>query len=642
MRWTQTLIPTLRQPPAEAVAPSHQLMLRAGLIQQVAAGTYAYLPLGWRSLHKVMSIIRQEMDRAGAIEVFLPALQPIEWWEQTGRRADYGENLFVVKDRHGREQALGPTHEEVITKMIGAYVSSYRQLPINLYQIQTKFRDEFRPRFGVLRSREFQMKDAYSFDLTVEALDQSYQAMYDAYCRIFDRCGLQYEVVEAESGPIGGSASHEFMVPSPTGEDTILKSDQGNYAANIEKCEIGGRTISQAFAPLTKAQGLPALGSQAQECLGFQPAAEPTGELEKVHTPGMASIEDICGFMKVKPRHMLKTLVCRFNWQGAVPPERVPFLQQFGYAGQMYVDLDALIAVLRGNHELNIGKLAQAVERSLGHNGKYKVSSVELLEDDLCQRMGFSVGFVGPQIAAKIRGICLVVDPDAAQDQFWASGANDVDHHVKHFNWERDVLDPLGDAAGDYVIVADIRNAQDGDSSPHNDGGVLHESKGIEVGHVFKLGIKYTKAMKVTVLDENNKEVPPIMGCYGIGVNRILAAALESDAGHDDNGIIWPVQIAPYHVLITPVRYEGQMQQVADELHDKLTAAGLDVLLDDRIERPGVKFKDADLIGIPLRLTVGEKGLKTGEIEFKPRAADQAEMVKLENAVDRALQFARR
>ena len=586
MRWTKTLIPTLRQVPTEAVVPSHQLMLRAGIVQQVAAGAYSYLPLGWRALHKAMTIVREEMDRAGASEVFLPSLQPIEWWEKTGRRAAYGENLFVVKDRHGREQALGPTHEEVITQLVGSFVNSYKQLPLTLYQIQTKFRDEFRPRFGVLRSREFQMKDAYSFHLDLESLGETYQAMRVAYRNIFTRCGLKFVEVEAEAGPIGGNASHEFMVPCPTGEDTILSDDQSDYAANVEKCETGERKVSETFAPFVHR-------SPRSENVGFTPAGAPTGELEKVHTPNMASIEDVCKFMKVKPRNMLKTLVLKADDQWVV-------------------------AVVRGDHELNEGKLKAACG----------LASLAMADETQAKAAGFAIGFVGPHVKVSCK---TYVDPDAAQEQFWATGANEVDHHVKHFNWKRDT-------AGAQITVADIRNAVDGDPSPRS-AGTLHVSKGIEIGHVFKLGTKYTAALGVTVLDAEQKTRPVIMGCYGIGINRILAAALEYEGGHDDRGIIWPMSLAPYHVVITPIRYDpgSQTQQVADDLYDKFTAAGIDVLLDDRDERPGVKFNDADLIGIPLRITIGDKGLANGEVEFKPRTAEKAEMVKVDAIMDRVI-----
>lgn len=585
MRWSQTLIPTLRQVPAEAVVPSHQLMLRAGFIQQVASGSYTYLPLGVRSLHKAMHIVRQEMDRAGAIEVLMPALQPIEWWERTGRREAYGENLFVVTDRHERQQALGPTHEEVTTQLVGQTIESYRQLPITLYQIQTKFRDEFRPRFGVLRSREFQMKDAYSFDMTVEGLDASYQKMFDAYCRIFKRCGLPFVTVEAESGPIGGSASHEFMVPSPTGEDIILSSDKGNYAANVEKCEIGKRTHTFDAAP--------------------------TGELESVHTPGCPGISDVVEFFKkelktkLKPQNMLKTLVCRGEKRW-------------------------IVAVLRADHDLNEGKLSHAAGCKLA-----------LADEKQAQAAGFTIGFVGPHAAALRDDVQLIVDPDAAQGGFWVTGANQVDHHVKHFNWQRDLIGPMGEAAAKRIIVADIRNAVAGDPSPKEDGGVLVESKGIEIGHVFKLGCKYTQAMDIKVTREDGEKIHPIMGCYGIGVNRILASAIESESGHDESGIIWPMSLAPYQVVITPIMYEGRSREVADQLYDELVGRGVEVLLDDRDERPGVKFKDADLIGMPLRLVIGDKGLANGEVEFKERTAAKARMVKLEAVVEQTVQAVR-
>ena len=609
--WSKTLIPTSRQAPSEAEAPSHQLMLRAGFIRKIGAGVYDYLPLGLRSLRKVMEIIRQEMNAAGAVEVLMPTLQPVELWEKTGRRAAYGDNLFVVKDRHGREQALGPTHEEVVTELIGAYIESYKQLPITLYQIQTKFRDEYRPRFGVLRSREFQMKDAYSFHLAMEGpggLDETYQKQYDAYCRIFSRCGLPYEIVEAESGPIGGSASHEFMVPSPTGEDVILKSDKGNYAANVEKCATGPRK--------------------------YDLACESTGLMEDIHTPNCPGVDDVCSFFKkqlgskLATKNMLKTLVCR--------------------AGDQWV-----IGVVRGDHDLNEAKLRIACGKP----------DLVLAEDAEARAAGFVIGFVGPQIAVTRDDVSLVVDPDAGQGGFWVTGANKTDHHVKHFNWQRDVVtakgrrllrkikaawedkpgfDPSAVPTGQFdwnpdeeILIADIRNAVDGDPSPLDDGGVLRETKGIEVGHVFKLGDKYTRAMGLTVLDEANERRHPIMGCYGIGVNRILAAALERQGGHDQDGVIWPTSIAPYTVLITPIKYEGAMKEAADRLADEfeqsLSLKG-DVLIDDREERAGVKFKDADLIGAPIRITIGPKTLEQGQVEIKRRGEAQAEFVETDRA----------
>jgi prolyl-tRNA synthetase len=616
-KWTQTLIPTSRETPNEAEVPSHQLMLRAGLIRRLGSGAYSYLPLGIRALNKVCQIVREEMRRAGSQEVLLPALQPIELWEKTGRRQDYGHNLFTLHDRHGRELALGPTHEEVITDLIGAYVFSYKDLPLSLFQIQTKFRDEYRPRFGVLRSREFQMKDAYSFHLAMEGeggLEEHYQAQRQAYRNIFERCGLPYVPVEAESGPIGGSGSEEFMVPSPTGEDVILKSDKDNYAANVEKCAIGNRSDENPFSGAT---------------------SSPTpSELETVHTPNCPGIDDVCTFFKeqlgvdLQPSGMLKTLVCK--------------------AGDQWV-----IGVVRGDHDLNEGKLRDATG----------LSDLELADDKEAGDAGFAIGFVGPQIAALRDDVTLVIDPDAAQSEAWVTGANDYQYHVRHFDWQREVLEPASgkpslSEAKARISVADIRNAVDGDPSPMNDGGVLRETKGIEVGHVFKLGDKYTRALDVSVLNENNEKVHPLMGCYGIGVNRILAAAIEREGGSDEGGIIWPAAIAPYQVIITAIKYEqDEVQQAADDLAAQLEqqtiAAGgsprgsapprpIDVLIDDRPERPGVKFNDADLIGAPVRITVGAKGLANGEIEIKARDGsngEKGESLALDQAVPRVVEL---
>jgi prolyl-tRNA synthetase len=506
-------------------------------------------------------------------------------------------------------------------------------LPINLYQIQTKFRDEFRPRFGVLRSREFQMKDAYSFHLTLEGgggLDETYQAMYDAYCRIFERCGLPYVVVEAESGPIGGSASHEFMVPSPTGEDIILSSDKGNYAANVEKCQIGARPIPIAFAPFSRDPERSASTESDED----KPA--PTGELEKVHTPGCTTIDDVCKFMKVKPKHMLKTLAF---YASTFTDEQLGKAdvkgRESGTLQATHGDEFWFLVVVRGDHEVNEAKLRTQVKTDFPNLG-----DLRLVDAQDANRWKIPIGFVGPHRAVTMpRPNGIYVDSDAATDQFWATGANEVDHHVKHFNWMRDVIKPLCSQSNRRIIVADIRNAVAGDPSPKSDGGVLVESRGIEIGHVFKLGGKYTEALDITVLDEHQKSIHPIMGCYGIGVNRILASAIEREGGHDDHGLIWPVALAPYEVVITPIRYAAgsEVAAVADRIHEQLAQRGIDVLLDDRDERPGVKFKDADLIGIPLRIVIGDKGLASGEIEFKPRTADRPEMVKLDDVIDRTV-----
>jgi prolyl-tRNA synthetase len=610
--WSKTLIPTSRQVPGDAVVPSHQLMLRAGMIRQLGSGMYSYLPLGLRALQKAMQIVREEMDNAGGIEVFLPTLSPIELWDTTGRSTTFGDNLFVIEDRHGKRMALGPTHEEVMTELVKSYVESYKQLPMTLYQIQTKFRDEYRPRFGVLRSREFQMKDAYSFDTTIEGLDASYDAMYNAYKKIFERCGLPYRIVEAESGPIGGSASHEFMVPSPTGEDTILSSDKldengnSNYSANMEKAEIGERP---------------------HDLMG-----EPTGDLEEVNTPNTPGIDDVVAFFKkelktkLKKQNMLKTLV----FSVVDPTEAQPKF---------------VIAVVRSDHEVNEGKLRASTGLTL-----------EMASDEAAREAGFAIGFVGPHALVGRNDVYLVVDHDAAQPGFWVAGGNKKDVHVKHFCWRRDLIAAwsiqqvlkmkaieLGkveageDGSADFntepEFVADIRNAAQGDPSPKNDGGILQETKGIEIGHVFKLGCKYSDALEFEVSDDSNQLQSVLMGCYGIGVNRILAAALERDGGNDDNGIIWPIAIAPFTVIITAIKYEGKVKDVIDQIAAELESQdGIDVLIDDRSGSPGVKFKDADLIGIPIRITVGERGLKDGNVEIKQRTESDAVNVKVEEA----------
>jgi prolyl-tRNA synthetase len=582
MRWTQTIIPTQKETPADAQIISHQLMLRAGLIRQLTAGAYDFLPLGWRSLRKAAQIVREEMDAIGCAEVLLPALQPFELWQKTGRDVSYGDNLMKFKDRHGRVNVLGPTHEEVVTELVSSHVNSYKQLPLSLYQIQTKFRDEYRPRFGLLRVREFLMKDAYSFHADLESLNKIYDDFYRAYERIFTRCGVPFVVVEAEAGPIGGSASHEFMAACDAGEDTIVTSDKGNYAANVEKAEIGDRPATFG--------------------------GDPKGALEKVHTPNMPGIDDVGKFMKVKPKNMLKTLVFK---TGASAPTT-----------ESGVNAKWVVAVVRGDHDVNEAKLKKAAAEKFG------VTGIELVDDPEV-RANWAIGFVGPDAAIKNKQAVLLVDPDAAQPAFWATGANEIDYHVKCFNWFRECGDALADPK--KTAIADIRNAMAGDPSPRNDGGVLKTSKGIEIGHVFKLGTKYSTALNANYLDSAGKENPMIMGCYGIGVGRILIASVENM--HDDKGIIWPVPIAPFSVVITPIKYEAEMKTAADKLYADLTAAGIDTLLDDRDARAGSKFADADLIGIPVRITVGDRGLKEGKIELKRRKAPEAEMVAVDNAI---------
>jgi prolyl-tRNA synthetase len=582
MRWSQTLIPTSKETPADAQIVSHQLLVRGGFIRQLTAGVYDFLPLGLRSLRKAEKIVREEMNTIGCAELLLPALQPLELWQQTGRDKSYGENLFRLTDRHGRKLVLGPTHEEVITELIRAHVSSYKQLPVSLYQIQTKFRDEYRPRFGLLRVREFLMKDAYSFHANAESLRATYDAMYAAYERIFQRCGVPFIPVEAESGPIGGSASHEFLVPAASGEDTIVTSDKGNYAANLERAETGTR-------PWTF-------------------GGEPTGALEKIHTPNLPGVDQVCEHLKIKPKNMLKTLVFRTNFTG-VTLENV-------------ANPKWLVAVVRGDHDVNEAKLARAAREH------FHIDSIHM-EDTPQVRQRWAIGYCGPDEAVKDLATVVIVDPDAAQGGFWATGGNEPDHHVKHFNWFRECGDRLADPR--MVAVADIRNVIEGDPSPRNDGGVLHLRKGIELGHVFQLGTKYSDALGATFDDEHGQSKPILMGCYGIGIGRILVAAVESS--HDERGIIWPKSLAPFSCVITPVQYTGETKAVADRLYEQLNAAGIDTLLDDRDARPGFKFADADLIGIPIRLTIGERGLKEGKVELKRRTAEKPDVVALDQVL---------
>jgi len=630
-RWTQTIIPTSKDAPADAEAPSHKLLSRGGYIRRVAAGVYDYLPLAHRVLTKISAIVREEMNAAGASELLLPALAPTELLKETGRAEDYGDLLFRFEDRHGRESYLGPTHEEVITDLMRAVVTSYKQLPLNLYQIQTKYRDEFRPRAGLLRCREFIMKDAYSFSLRVEGpggLNEQYDAMYRAYDNTFRRCGLDFTVVEAEAGPIGGSASHEFMVNCDTGEDTILVCPSSGYAANVEKCETGPRPWS------------------------FD--GEPTGALEEVHTPDCPTIEAVSKLMKVKPQNMLKTIVFEVaEWasedqEAEVTPagrarplpvgESAKRLQEEAARGEPtgMPDTRWVIAVVRADHEVNPGKVRDAM-----------TLNVVLADENRARSVGMAVGYLSPRVALNTADARIIVDPDAAQGidaakgkpMFWATGADKHDHHVKHFNWRREMGDILDDPT--KVKVADIRNAVEGDPSPKDPEARLIARRGIEVGHIFKLGTKYSEAMGFLVMDETQERKPVIMGCYGIGVSRTMAACVEMSC--DDNGIVWPMPIAPYHVLITPMDIDptGRAMKAACELAGALTEAGFDALIDDRDERPGVKFKDADLIGIPIRLTLGDKALDQGSAEFKLRTdPGKGELVKLGEVVGRCLEAA--
>ncbi|MEX2219310.1 MAG: proline--tRNA ligase, partial [Phycisphaerales bacterium] len=475
-RWSRSLIPTAREAPADAETPSHILLTRAGYIRKVGAGVYDYLPLAWRVLRKISRIVREEMDAAGGGELLMPALVPIEFYAGTKRDVDYGDLLFKLEDRKGNTMALGPTHEETITELMKGSVTSYKQLPLNLYQIQTKFRDEARPRAGLLRCREFIMKDAYSFHIAVDGpggLGEAYDAMYRAYVNIFTRCGLDFTVVEAESGPIGGSASHEFMVNCESGEDTILKCPASGYAANVEKCEIGERASDLTAAP--------------------------TGELTEVHTPDLPGITEVGKFMGVKPGRMLKSIV--FQVAPAAEGESKPAHQW-------------VVAVVRGDHDVNEGKVRAA--------SGYKV---QLAPELAARNAGFAIGYVSPRTVGTVPGTLLLIDPDAAQGGFWATGADKKDHHVKHFNWRREVGARLDEPG--YVKVADIRNAMAGDPSPRSPGAKLVAQRGIEVGHIFKLGIKYSDAMGFSVLDHEQHKRSVIMGCYGIGVSRTMAACVE-------------------------------------------------------------------------------------------------------------------
>ncbi len=571
MRWTQTLIPTMKETPEGAEIPSHVLMLRAGLVSQVMAGAYTYLPLGYRSLRKAEQIVREEMDAAGAVELHMPALTPIHLWEQTGRVAAFGDVLIQLSvRRQGRkvQMALGPTHEEVITELVSRHVSSYRQMPITLYQIQTKFRNEERPRFGVLRTSEFLMKDAYSFDTSVESLNQSYEKMYAAYCRIFDRCGLQYLPVEAESGPIGGDASHEFMIPAANGEDTVLHCKDCGYAANMEKAEIGPRGGQVSDAPL-----------------------EP---VQKVATPGAATIEQVCRFLKRKPDELIKTLI--------------------------YTADERPIAVLiRGDGEANENKIRRAA-------GAAKVALADAAV--IQQVTGAPVGFAGP--VGMQEPIPIYADHDVEFLRNAVAGANQAETHVTGVNPGRD-FQPQG--------YYDLRNAVDGDPCPRCSA-KLAVRHAIEVGHVFKLGTKYSEALGARFLDDKEQLRTIIMGCYGIGINRIVAGLIETS--HDENGIIWPVALAPYEVLLVPMKVgDAATMEASGKLYDALLSLGVDVLMDDRDYRPGFKFKDADLVGVPLRVVIGERGLKQGQLELKWRWESAPEMIPIENAAARIAELIR-
>jgi prolyl-tRNA synthetase len=553
MRLSQYPINTVKETPSEAEIVSHKLMLRAGIIRRLASGLYSWLPMGLRTLRKVEQIIREEMDRAGALELVMPVVQPAELWHESGRWLKYGPELLRFKDRHQRDFCAGPTHEEVITDIARREIKSYRQLPVNFYQIQTKFRDEVRPRFGVMRAREFIMKDAYSFHADEVSLKEGYRIMAEAYTRIFTRTGLKFRAVKADSGAIGGDVSQEFAVLAASGEDAIAFSDGDEYAANIE--------AAAALPP-------------------EEPRPAPSKTLEKVSTPGVRTIDDITKFLKVKASECVKTLL--------VDGEN-----------------DTVVAlVVRGDHELNAVKS----QKLPGVASPLKMANAE----SIARTSGASAGFLGP---VGLRVAHLYVDHSAYAIADFVCGANERDAHLVGVNWDRDVQG---------AVAADLRNVVEGDPSPSGVGR-LKITRGIEVGHIFQLGDKYSDPMKALVLDESGKEVKMLMGCYGIGVTRVVAAAIEQN--HDDRGIIWPDPIAPYHVVLVPLNLQKsqRVREVADQLYADLTAAGIEVLYDDRDARPGVKFADAELLGIPHRVVVAERGLETGRLEYRHRRATESE-----------------
>ena len=554
MKVSQFPLATVKETPADAEIISHQLMMRAGMIRKIAAGIYSWQPLGLRVLRKAEAVVREEMNRAGGLELLMPAVQPAELWEESGRWEQYGPELLRIRDRHNRDFCFGPTHEEIITDLVRREVRSYKQLPVNYYQIQTKFRDEIRPRFGVMRAREFLMKDAYSFHLDPASLDETYQSMYDTYNRIFTRLGLEFRAVSADSGAIGGALSHEFHVLADSGEDAIVFSSDSDYAANLEKAE--------ALAPT-----------------GERP--QPTADRQTVDTPGQHSIEDVSKALGVAPRQCIKTLLVEGSEGGVVA------------------------LCLRGDHSLNEVKAAalEQVAQPLAF-----ASDAQIL-----QAAGCAPGSLGPVGL----NIAVIADHSAAHLSDFVCGANSDGQHLSGVNWGRDCAEPL---------VADIRNLVEGDPSPDGKG-TVRIARGIEVGHIFQLGDKYSRAMNATVLDENGKETPVIMGCYGIGVSRVVAAAIEQN--HDNQGIIWPGALTPFQVALLGMnrKKSQRVREACDELYQELLDAGIDVIFDDRDVRPGVMFADMELIGIPHRVVIGEKNLDQGLVEYKARRGGDNETI---------------
>jgi len=565
MRWSRFYLFTTREIPADAEVASHQLMVRAGMIRKLAAGIYTYMPLGWRSLMKMMEIVRREMDAAGAVELLMPSIQPAELWQESGRWDVFGDLLLRMQDRNHRDFAFGPTHEEVVTDIVRRDVKSYRQLPFNLYQIQNKFRDEIRPRFGLMRGREFFMKDAYSFDTDPEGLDKVYEAMREAYCRVFEDCQLEYSMVEAESGPIGGSDSHEFMVLADTGEDAVVSCPSCGYAANVEKAEAGSLPV---------------------------PAAQDPEAMTEVETPGSTTIAGVTEFLGVTADRLIKTLI--------YDTEKGP-----------------VVALVRGDREINEFKLA-------AHLG---AEHLKMAGDDLVTRAtGAPVGFAGP--VGLPEDLRMVGDFSVQALENFVCGANKADAHLTGVNWSRDV---------DLSEFADLLVVGEGDPCPRCDG-TLVVYRGIEVGHIFKLGTKYSVSMGCTFLDDKGESQPMVMGCYGLGIGRTVAAAVEQS--HDADGIVWPRPLAPFEVVLIALSLKDpEVVETAESLYSQLQEQGVEVLYDDRDERPGVKFKDADLIGFPLRIVVGSKSLAAGDVELSLRRDKEKLMVPVSEAVAKAQQL---
>jgi prolyl-tRNA synthetase len=559
MKASQTFLATLKEAPADAEVVSHQLMVRAGLIRKLSAGIYNYLPLGLKVIRKVENIIREEMNRAGAIELLMPIVQPAELWQETGRWEKMGPELLRIKDRHERDFLIQPTSEEVITDLARTEIKSYKQLPINFYQIQTKFRDERRPRFGIMRGREFSMKDAYSFDRDHDGLKRSYALMFDAYVRIFKRMGLTFRAVTADNGAIGGSGSQEFHVIADTGEDAIVYCPNSDYAANLEAAE--------SLSLVTKRDA-------------------PKEVMKKVSTPEQKRCEDVARFLKISLTQTIKSLVL------AVDQEHGP--------------ATLFMLLLRGDHELNEIKASKVPDLTA-----FRFAS----DEEVKAACHSPVGYLGP--VGLSSNVQIVADRTVANMSDFVCGANEAGYHLTGVNWGRDLPEP---------IIADIRNAVAGDPSPDGKG-VVDICRGIEVGHVFQLGTRYSEAMKCTYLDENGKSQPMVMGCYGIGVTRLLGAAIEQ--GHDEKGILWPISMAPFELVICPVGYDKSklVRQAADDLHQQLQNAGIDVVLDDRGERPGAMFADWELIGATYRVVIGERSLKEGNVEFQGRRESTAQLV---------------